>query len=146
MELTDVKIEELAPCVIRMHAQAPGISMLYFGQPVYLVGKSLYSCTDPRDIDVVVILPDDLFVAAYGDKERHQTDGIKNAITQWMVDNSKTISPTKLWLRWARDMAKQNAFLTRVCDRRVDFKVQPQSYAQAMYEHKPRFQLFEGFV
>ena len=143
MELTDVKIEELAPCVLRMHSQAPSLSKLYFGLPVYLVGGALTD-PDPRDIDVVVVIPDNLFVLTYGDRECFQKDGHILAISQWTGDNHDP-NPEKLWRRWALDCAKHNRKLTANCHRRVDFRTQPQSHAEAVYADKPRAVLFQGF-
>jgi hypothetical protein len=126
------------PGVMRLLGNAPVLSMLYFGAPVYLVGGALTD-PDPRDLDVVIVLPDDLFVAAYGDREGWTPAGVDLAVSQWSGDLASA-TPGPLWRRWARDCAKWNTQLTRRCHRRVDFKTQPAVIA-AGYEGRPRARL-----
>lgn len=118
------------PCVVRARIFAHSLSMRYFGCPVYLVGGALYDY-DPRDVDLVVPLPNDVFLACYG--SRH--DKIEAWGNGWA-----TADPTPLWMRWARDCAKQSLELTRFCERAVDFKTQPQSFFDTLAS-KPRLRL-----
>lgn len=119
-----------APCVLRAERYALSLSTLYCGCPVYLVGGSLTD-PDPRDIDLVVVVPDDLFLAMYGDEG--ETLAAWN--TGWAPEPM-----TALWHRWARDVAKTNREGTRFCMRKVDFKVQPQSFFDTLAE-RPRRRL-----
>lgn len=131
--------QDEAACVTRLRIKAPGTSALFFNAPLYLVGGALDD-TNPRDLDVVIVLPDKLFVACYGDTEAWDEDTTAKAVKQWEHDHDSG-QPERLWLRWARDCAKVSERLTRFCHRRVDFKVQPESYASAL-EVKPRRQLW----
>jgi hypothetical protein len=130
-------------CVERLRAQAPSLSMLYFGCPVYLVGGALTD-PDPRDLDVVVPLPDDLFVQSYGEgRDGWNADKTFLAIGAW-CDGRQNPDPPAIWRRWARDCAKQSEWLTAACHRRVDFKAQPAIQTQH-HAAEPRRLLFAGF-
>jgi len=97
------------------------VSARYFGLPVYLVGSALVD-PDPRDIDLVVPVPAELFTAMYD--VGPETPG--------------AIPPH--WRRWARDCAKQSRELTLLCRRAVDFKTQPPDVF-AEFATKPRRRL-----
>ena len=110
----------------RLVARAWWLSARYYGAPVYLVGSAVTS-DDPRDLDLVVILPDDLFVAAYGDR------GTKQALNQWRYGPSlDPADPPAIWRRWARDVARQGATLTAEFHTAVDFKTQCETFAAAL--------------
>ena len=104
----------------RLVARAWWLSARYYGAPVYLVGSAVTS-DDPRDLDLVVILPDDLFVAAYG-------------------PSLDPADPPAIWRRWARDVARQGATLTAEFHTAVDFKTQPETFARAL-DAMPRHEL-----
>jgi hypothetical protein len=133
-------------CVTRLRREATAISALYFGCPVYLVGGALTD-PDPRDLDVAVIVPDALYVAAYGD----DSDSVPQhgmALADWLCgricgsnNSSYRDAPDAMWRRWARDCAKWNTRLTQVCHRRVDFKVQAASVAAMQHGDRPRARL-----
>lgn len=108
--------------VLRVWAQASGLSSRYFGCPVYLVGGALRD-PDPRDVDVVIAMPDDLFVHSYGDHP-WRVGAVHDELDAWECSKSDA-SPAPIWRRWARDCAKQSRLLTLICARAVDFKVQP---------------------
>ncbi len=119
-------------CVTRASIYSHALSARYYGLPVYLVGSALRD-PDPRDIDIVIPVPDDLFLSMYGDAEDTLVDWA-DAIRAPRVDLPKQ------WLRWARDCAKQGRELTYFCHRQVDFKTQPQTYFDT-FNHKPRQRL-----
>jgi len=110
------------PFVLRAWAQASGLSARYFGCPVYLVGGALRD-DDPRDIDLVVAMPDELFVCSYGDHP-WQTGATHREIDAWETSKDDA-NPAPIWRRWARDCAKQSRALTLSIARAADFKVQP---------------------
>lgn len=118
------------PCVLRAWAFASALSARYYGAPVYLVGGALTD-PDPRDLDIVVPLDDELFVACYGD-EGDVATGWANAV--------RGANPPPMWRRWARDCAKTSRQMTLFCRRAVDFKVQPECYF-AIHEGLPRVRL-----
>lgn len=97
----------------RLLARARGLSPRYYGAPVYLIGSAVTS-DDPRDIDVLVVLPGDLFVACYGDPG-DTLDTFRRSLGEMVVP--------PIYRRWARDCATQGARLTLDLKRAVDFKV-----------------------
>lgn len=100
---------------LKLRTRARWLSARYYGAPVYLVGSAVTS-DDPRDIDVVVVLPVDLFVQCYGEPG--------DTFRQHFVSGAHVDDPPALWRRWARDCAKQGAAMTAELHRAVDFKVQ----------------------
>lgn len=126
-----------APCVLRAWAYASALSARYFGLPVYLVGGALTDF-DPRDVDIVIAVPDDLFRAMHGDPFG------KVDLTTWS-SGLRDPNPPAFWRRWARDCAKQSRAMTLYCGRTVDFKTQPESYF-ATYSDKPRVRLDCGLM
>lgn len=125
------------PCVLRAWIYASALSARYFGLPVYLVGGALRDF-DPRDLDVVIPVPDDLFRAMHGDPFG------KVDLTRWS-SGLRDANPPAFWRRWARDCAKQSRVMTLFCGRTVDFKTQPQSYFDT-YTDKPRIRLDCGLM
>ncbi len=106
------------PYVQRAWLYSSALSARYFGAPVYLVGSALRE-NDPRDIDIVIPLEDELFIACYGD-EHDTTDLWKRGL--------RNGSPPSIWRRWAKDCAKQAKAMTMYCKRAVDFTTQPMSH------------------
>jgi hypothetical protein len=123
------------PCVLRAWIYSHALSARYYGCPVYLVGGALTD-PDPRDLDIVVRVPDALFLAMY-------CDG-KGDIAGWH-DGKRESDPPTHWRRWARDCAKQGAQMTHFCARAVDFKTQPATFF-ATYDDKPRVRLDCGLM
>lgn len=125
------------PFALRAWALASGLSARYFGCPVYLVGGALRD-DDPRDIDLVVAMPDDLFVHSYGDHP-WRVGALHEELDAWEMSKDDA-NPAGIWRRWARDCATQSRRLTLAVARAVDFKVQPlRSFA--VYDFKPRVRL-----
>jgi len=121
----------------RLRAHAPSLSALYFGSPVYLVGGAL-SGGDPRDVDLVVVVSDQLFLASYSDLDAWANEAkIAASVDAWIdeYENRLNVEKSATWKRWAVDCAKHNARLTVAIHRRADFKVQPQRLASALEEH-----------
>lgn len=108
--------------LLRWHVNP--LSMRYHGSPVYLVGSALHD-EDPRDVDVVVVLPDELFWRTYLHPDHH---------IDWMIKHWKhqgiERTPSRGWMRWARDCTKQARWLTcAIGGPIVDFKTQFESEA-----------------
>ena len=123
-------------CVLRAWRFANALSARYYGCPVYLVGGAT-SDPDPRDIDIVVPVPDPLFVSMYA-------DGDPGELANWSNGMDMRIA-TPAWKRWARDCAKQGRELTLFCARAVDFKTQPESHFRD-YDGQPRIRLDCGIL
>ncbi len=99
---------------VQLTIHARQLSARYYGGAVYLVGSAVTS-DDPRDLDLVAVIPKDLFLASYGDPD-----------DTWDTYRVAThaAEPPAIWRRWARDCARQSAQLTMALRRAVDFKVQ----------------------
>lgn len=97
------------------------------GAPVYLVGSALKE-KYVRDVDIVVILTRDDFVARYGAPE---TWMFHRFLPNWS-DGS---------LRWATEIAKLGAEACRNTNLNIDFKIQPRQHAVGMYPDRPRLRL-----
>lgn len=123
-------------CVLRAWVYASALSARYFGLPVYIVGGALTD-PNPRDVDIVIPMPDDLFLAAYGDSKVFD-------MVRW-ESGMRDANPPAMWLRWARDCAKQSRAMTMFCARVVDFKTQPETYFKT-FEGKPRVRLDCGIM
>lgn len=92
----------------------------YFGHVPYHVGSSLMS-KEWRDVDVRLIMPDDEFIAHFGDIHRSsETDPKLGAVT----------------LAFA-------ALGARITGLPIDFQIQPLSWANKCYGHHPRSALLE---
>lgn len=111
-----------------------GIIARYYGCDFYIVGSALRD-PNPRDIDIVAKIPDDLFLAMYGND--------KDTIQIWIDDVESWTFQTEIWKLWARDIAKQGKELTFLAGRQVDFKTQPASYFDKIY--KPRYLIERNF-
>ncbi len=111
---------------------ANGIRMLY-GAPVYLCGSALREdCPDPRDWDIRVCLPDDLFSLRYAggrDPER--------VVKKW-TDDSYTGKWGKIRWHWADDCVNESYKGRRVTGLNIDFQVYPESHANSKYKDKPK--------
>jgi hypothetical protein len=120
--------------VRRAAAYAHALSARYYGCPVYLVGSAIVD-PDPRDVDIVIPIPDHLFAAMYGDADRE-------SYGKWF-GGMYTEDPPPVCRRWARDVAKQGRELTLFCARAVDFKTQPRSFFDE-FDARPRLCLAGG--
>lgn len=90
-----------------------------FGHPVYLVGSAIDAEERPRDVDVVVILPNEEFEARYG---HTPYDFIRAAIEPGLEEYRAL---------WNRDMAKLSSNASRELDCNIDLKVQSETEASA---------------
>lgn len=96
-----------------------------FGHPVYLVGSALEH-EDPRDVDVVCLLPDAEFWGRYGRYQEHARIDVP-----WGPEAK----------RWGEDMAKLSAYAAKHLALNVDLKVQAHYLAQHWYGDAPRVRL-----
>lgn len=108
---------------LRLKKLIPVIKTRYYGCPVYLVGSALNK-TYPRDVDVVIVVPDDLFLAMYGGSRAAKNE---ESISTWIdcVNSYDTSKSPVLWSYWSQDIEKQGKELTYLCGLQVDFKTQP---------------------
>ena len=129
-----VKECKFHPTIEKLMIPIQGIIARYYGCDFYIVGSALRD-PNPRDIDIVAKIPDDLFLAMYGND--------KDTIQIWIDDVESWTFQTEIWKLWARDIAKQGKELTFLAGRQVDFKTQPASYFDKIY--KPRYLIERNF-
>lgn len=108
----------------------PAIIARYYGCPAYLVGSARYE-TNPRDIDIVIKIPDELFLHMYGDAGIYgeTIETWADAVDKWQFNS-------RIWKMWAKDIAKQGRELTMIAMRQVDFKTQPDSYFETIKKER----------
>ncbi len=101
-----------------------------FGRPVYLVGSSLV-CDDARDIDVVVVLPDDEYWGRYGRRYEWMRSAREATDEDW----------SEAGKRWALDVGKISAQAAAEGVGNIDFRIQNAVVASVSHEGKPRVRL-----
>lgn len=115
-----------SPLITYLDTIAHDVSRRYFGYPVYLVGGALIDQDrEPRDIDLIIILPDREFRWLYGTYD------------DWVMGRAW---PNATWLMWARDCAKQSHGLSEHARRMIDFRVQHEKVA-AHFPNEPKLRL-----
>lgn len=108
---------------------AHDVSRYYHGHPVYLVGSALRDLElEPRDIDLVCVLPADTFRDMFG-----------GSYSDWMVGKAWP-DRNECWLRWAHDTAKRSEQLSSEARRFVDFRTMHEEHAKRYADH-PRLRL-----
>lgn len=97
-----------------------------YGHPVYLVGSALETQNfyGLRDIDIVVVLPDDEFEKRFGKDWEYTQGGCSRAMS-----------------RWAREVGKLSAQAARTYPFNFDLKVQSESWMKARHADKPRLRI-----
>ena len=94
-----------------------------YNAPVYLVGSSLYE-ENPRDVDIVVEIPDKQFEHRYG------------SIVRWEALWGGDWGEGKQ--KWAMDVAKLSSVATNYIKENIDFKVYPISFCEEVFKGKPK--------
>lgn len=102
----------------------------YYGCDFYLVGSAQYH-PNPRDIDIVVKIPDELFLNMYGDG-----GALGETLDTWAHAVDKWEFTSNIWKMWARDIAKQGKELTMIATRQVDFKTHPATYFETINKQR----------
>ncbi|WP_221039213.1 hypothetical protein [Gelria sp. Kuro-4] len=102
--------------VIKLDAVARTLARKY-SCPIYLVGSALNTDT-PRDVDILAIMPDDEFAKRYG------------SVKEWVQQGETGDWGEARW-RWSRECTRQTKQLWRVTDMKIDFQIQPESYANS---------------
>jgi hypothetical protein len=109
---------------------AHDVSRYYHGHPVYLVGGALRDLeVEPRDVDLVCVLPDATFRWMFG-----------GGYADWLVGRAWPDRGEGTWLRWARDTAKRSESLSEEARRLVDFRTMHEEQAKR-YADEPRLRL-----
>jgi len=97
-----------------------------YGHPVYLVGSALVE-EKPRDVDIVVILPDEEFTNRFGPWPETQMLG------PIVTEGAK---------RWAAECGKLARWVTKYHPAvNVDFKVESDDWAALKYTGKPKLRI-----
>jgi len=108
------------------------LSRRYYGYPVYLVGGALRDLpNEPRDFDLVIVLPDDAWRSLY-----------YGSYDDWRAGRNIT---NECWLRWARDCAKQSEEMSTTYRTTFDIRTQHEEMAK-LYADKPRLRLSKEII
>lgn len=103
----------------------------FYGKPVYLVGSSTVK-GNPRDIDVVCVIPDEEFML------RYQVDSIE----QWGLRyRSGSFDLHESTWRWADDCCHKALQGMQFTHKYIDFKVYPESYDKSQFADKVKIKL-----
>ena len=100
----------------------------FYGHSVYLVGSQLTDKPNPRDVDIVCIIPDIEFEYRYG------------SVFDWIEEGDTGQWTDVRWI-WSRDCVqrwREGCIYTKM---NLDFKVLPRSYHDQIYLNKPIYQL-----
>jgi len=111
----------------------------FYGHPVYLVGSQLTS-GEPKDVDVVCIIPDDEFKLRWFPDWWMGEGMIKEEIEKFYLGIHTGIHTEEHW-NWYADMCKKTLFGIKPTNLPIDFKVQAQSYADSHYKNRPKIRL-----
>lgn len=109
-------VEELAS---KLEGWADQIFARY-GFPVYLVGSALTE-QEPRDVDVIVLMPNDDWEARWGPITEYK-------IARWSLKNKDWFMDTHR--KFCTDMGKLSARAARILGMNIDFRVQPKCDCQ----------------
>ena len=111
----------------------------FYGHPIYLVGSQLTK-TNPRDVDIVCVIPDEEFKLRYIQiyhKEHHDIE-----IQQWYSRYMCGLYNESNWLWW-RDCHAKSIQGMRNTRQMIDFKVWAESTDKGNFYHKPKLRLDE---
>jgi hypothetical protein len=103
----------------------------FYGHSVYLVGSQLTAKENPRDVDVLCILPDYEFELRYG------------SCDEWAKEGASGIYTGIRW-KWADDCVKKSLHGMKETQLEIDFKVQPESFQEGyknMQDYFPPYKL-----
>lgn len=136
MKLVYSSFSHLHPSVQHLINIIPAISTRYYGCTCWLVGSAQKKeAVNPRDIDLVIVVPDSLFLAMYAGDSCDTVETWVDSVENWRSFDSF------IWKEWARDVSKQGKELTLIVKKQVDFKTQPESYFLS-FNNKPKTKIF----
>lgn len=103
----------------------------FYGHPVWLVGSQLTSET-PRDVDLVVIVPDYEFCLRFNIEVEK--------LSQWILRFNNGIFDETHWA-WSDDVTKKSLNGMRYTGLPIDFKIYPEMYVNMYYQDYPKQQI-----
>lgn len=113
----------------------------FFGHPCYLVGSQLTSET-PRDIDLVVIIPDNEFVLRYINQREVIGHTDLGKCQQWGYRFKSGLFDESNW-QWAADVSHKSLQSMKRTSMNIDLKVYALSYHLEYYSDKPLLKISE---
>lgn len=116
----------------------------FFGHPVYLVGSQLTK-EKPRDIDIVVVIPDNDFklrYIAYDHEYCKNRHTVTDHVEQWRMRYKTGIYEPSNWLWWD-DMCHKSLQGCLYTNSLVDFKVISQFHDDKDYKDTPKLRIDE---
>ena len=111
----------------------------FYGHSVYLVGSQLTS-DNPRDVDLVCILPDEEFKLRYFPDWWEGNDKLKEEIEKFFLGIHTGIHSQEQW-DWYEDMNKKSLFGMKSLHIPIDFKVYPKTYVDQHFLDNPKLKL-----
>ncbi len=89
----------------------------FYGHPVYLVGSHLKNVSNPRDVDIICIIPNEEFDLRYG------------STAKWFYEGESGIYTDISW-NWSDDCIKKTLLGCKKTGMCIDFKVYPEIFAK----------------
>jgi hypothetical protein len=114
--------------IARLRAEAARTANLW-GRPIWLVGSALRE-RGPRDWDVRVVLPDEVFEGRFG------------SVREWIETGESGRWADVRW-GWSREVVAMSEAWSEATGLNVDFQVDPEGWARR-YDHLPRVVLHAG--
>jgi len=118
---------------------------MFYGHPVYLVGSAIDK-EFPRDVDLVIELPDKEFVTRYAWNVKGFNDTIKvtEIINNWINSVVHGINCDDVVWNWGQDCSKKSLQAIEFCQYNIDFKVHPVSYCKQFFDTNPKKKVDTG--
>lgn len=111
----------------------------FYGHPVYLVGSQLTS-KDPRDVDVICIIPDNEFVLRYINQQEVVGHSDVEKCQQWYLRWLTGLYDASNWT-WCRDVSHKSLQGMDFCSQQIDMKVLSDTMQEEYYSDKMKLKI-----
>lgn len=113
----------------------------FYGHPVYLVGSQLHK-DNPRDVDLVCIIPDDEFVTRFINQFEVIGHNDLEKCEQWYLRWQSGLYNESNWV-WAKDVSHKSLQGMRFTSMNVDLKILSRLMQDKNYQNKPIMKISE---
>lgn len=113
----------------------------FFGHPCYLVGSQLTK-DNPRDVDLLIIIPDEEFVLRYINQHDAIGENDRQKCVQWGLRHINGLYNESNW-KWAKDISHKSLQGMRFARAYIDLKVYPQSYQDDYHKDDLKLKISE---
>ena len=111
----------------------------FYGHSVYLVGSQLYK-EDPRDVDIVIIIPNSEFVLRYINQFETIGHTDEEKCEQWTLRYQSGLYNESNWV-WAKDVSNKCLQAMKNIQMNIDFKVYPEYYQNRYHVNSPKLKI-----